>query len=98
MTPRAKDPPRLMAAGRAENDSIHCYLDTEPLFCVQDAVQALLLLLSAYFVMGIKFPAHTRLQLIVLCCATVGATAANVNQDIAKNNKLLDLLKELKLK
>ncbi|XP_034238639.1 uncharacterized protein LOC117643698 isoform X3 [Thrips palmi] len=98
MTPRAKDPPRLLAAGREENCSLHCFLDTEPIFCVEDSVQGLLLLLATYYVLGIKFPPHTRLQLIVLCCATVGASAANLNSDIAKNNKLLDLLKVLKLK
>ena len=97
MRPMARDPPRLIALGNIEDDSlsIHCYVDTEPFFAVKDPIEAMLLLLSSYFVLPIEWNTHTRLPLIMLCCCTVGS--AKVREYVARNNKLQDLLSRLKL-
>lgn len=95
--PGPRDPPGLIGLGSVleENLSIYCYMDGSLYFTEEDPVKALLLLLSAYFVMGIKWPPHTRLPLVLITCATMGPPV--VSNDVSRNNKLIDILKRLKL-
>lgn len=95
--PGPRDPPRLLSTGslRDGNLSIYCYLDSTPFFSDEDPLHALLLLLSSYFVGGVKWPKHTRLPLLLLSCATVGSTL--VAAEVSSNNKFTDIITELGL-
>ena len=97
MRPRAKDPPRLIAEGNVLDStlSIQCFLDTEPFFVEKDPLESVLLLLSAYFLLNIKWHSHARLQIVLLCCCTAGPK--KMAPYIARNLKFLDLLKKLKI-
>lgn len=95
MKPGEKDPPRLIATGDVTSDSlsIHCYFDGQPFFVVTDPVEAILLLLSAYFLFKIKWFSATRLATVTLCCCTCGLD--KVSLDVCRNNKLVDFLKKI---
>ena len=97
MKPGAKDPPRLLASGDLTSDSfsIQCYIDGEPYFVVRDPVEAILLLLSAYFLFGIKWFSSTRLPTVTLCCCTAGHGI--VSLEVHRNNKLVDFLKKIEV-
>ena len=93
----AKNPPRLLATGTVNDNSlsIQCYLDTEPIFTVEEPIRAILMLLATYYVFGIKWPTATRLPLVFLVCCTAGPV--NVSYEVGRNNKLKDLLKRVKV-
>lgn len=95
--PGPRDPPRLLGVGTIQNKDLntYSYVDGSLFFTETDPLTAMLLLLSAFFVLGITWPSLTKHPLALLSAATLGAK--KVTSLVSGNNKFLDLLKQLKL-
>lgn len=95
--PKGKHPPQLIGIGTFETGtlSLTCFVDSEPWFSEDDPFRAMLMLLSLFFVAKVKWPAPTRLPLQFLVCAVAGVKM--VRKPINANQKLVDLLKRLKI-
>lgn len=95
--PGPRDPPRLLGVGSCldSNLTLYCYMDGAIFFTESDPIRALLLLISAFYVMGIDFPSYSRGPLLLLTASTMGVSL--VNAQVSRNNKFVDLLKGFQL-
>lgn len=87
--PSSKDPPRLIGIAEAGTTNYVCFSETEPVFVVNDIIEALVLLLATYWEFNLNYtPANKKTVLFIAACLL---GTSKINKFLGRNDKFLDL-------